>query len=186
MATGVEFAVPLERLGDYKPGDEVRVVALLGNQVLDYFSNQILPPLANPQGNLESVTFDFGALGIGYASHFIEDGTPTNAGFYAALTSNAPSPHFGDSIPVTVRFSATPEAGSFVDSDVETANASIVDFRQQSPTTWTFHLVPSSPSASIEARLPAGTVTNESGVANQESPLFLRQVESSGSAWMFY
>ena len=49
---GLELAIPLSAIGNPAPGTEVRIVAMINGNDHNYLSNQFLPGLPAPQGNL--------------------------------------------------------------------------------------------------------------------------------------
>jgi hypothetical protein len=52
VITGMEFSVALADLGNPLPGSIIRIAAMIDNGDHNYLSNQVLGPLAPPQGNL--------------------------------------------------------------------------------------------------------------------------------------
>jgi hypothetical protein len=52
VLTGMEFSIALADLGNPAPGSIIRIAAMINNGDHNYLSNQVLGPLAPPQGNL--------------------------------------------------------------------------------------------------------------------------------------
>ncbi|HEV8379589.1 MAG TPA: PEP-CTERM sorting domain-containing protein [Tepidisphaeraceae bacterium] len=52
VLTGMEFSIALADLGNPAPGSTIKISAMINNGDHNYLSNQILGPLAPPQGNL--------------------------------------------------------------------------------------------------------------------------------------
>ena len=52
VTTGLEFAIPRSAIGSPANGTEIRMIALYANADFNFWSNQVLPGLATPGGNI--------------------------------------------------------------------------------------------------------------------------------------
>ncbi len=52
--TGLEFAIPRSAIGSPTNGTEIRMIAMYANADFNFWSNQVLPGLATPGGNIGS------------------------------------------------------------------------------------------------------------------------------------
>jgi len=68
--TGSELAIPFSVIGNPVAGDVIRIVAFYANGDFDFWSNQVLPSINPPQGNLGNQPNDLSSTGVntGFAS----------------------------------------------------------------------------------------------------------------------
>ncbi|MCB2154050.1 FG-GAP repeat protein [bacterium] len=178
VTTGIEVAIPLDRLPDLQVGDDIRALAYVGNYVSDYLSNQFLPTMDPPDTNIGNTPLDLNDYGIGYASYRFAGAAGEEKPLNVVVTSDSPSPTEDSPIPATATFRRA--VTGFEASDMVVTNATVENFQSTDGRIYTFDLVPDSVLERIEVSIPAGVAEDGNAVPNvASSGPFIRDYDAN-------